>query len=196
LRPGGVVWVILGTIGIYAVYVEAVLGLTYVKFLKQCRGDYYFRANMSNPDGFYGWASLRKIISNLEAGVLCTLLSAWAMSFFLQAAIGSLVAAIVICMFAAIVVYVFAQVNYNFRRQVRQDKTEQRAQIAKQLSQLDDNRPVPDLLRALIAFQRLDLVSKVPSTPIRQRWLVAGALSIFGPVSAIIVQIIKYFTPS
>ncbi|GAB2960203.1 hypothetical protein [Saccharothrix stipae] len=194
LRPGGVVWVVFGTLGVYAVYAESVLGLAYVRFLRRCRDDYRFKANMVNPDGFYGWSSLRQIVSNLEAGVVCTLLSVWAMSFFVQPAIGSVAAALVIVVFAGIVIYVFVQVNLNFRRQVRHDKLEQRREIADTISGGVADGSVASLLRVLVAYRRLELVERVPSTPIRQKWLVAGALSILGPLSAIVVQLIKYFT--
>lgn len=195
LRPGGILWVVLGAIGIYVVYSEAVLGLNYVRFLKKCKGDYQFKANMLNPDGLYGWARLRKIVSNLEIGVVSTLLSAWAMSFFLQPAIGSVITAAVLVLFVGIVMYVFIQVTVNFRRQVREDKKSQRLEIeADIIASSSANSDATSLLRVLVSYQRLDLVSKIPSTPIRQRWLVAGALSIIGPLSAIVVQLIKYFT--
>jgi len=195
VRPGGVAWVILGAIGIYMVYVEAVLGLLYVGFLRKCRGDYQFRANMVNPDGFYGWTRLRRLISNMQAGVLCTLLSSWAMSFFLQPAVGSVITAMVLVVFGGVVMYVFIEVNLNFRRQVREDKNLQRAEIGNELARQGALDDVPSLLRTLVAYQRLELTSKIPTTPIRQRWLVAGALSVVGPICAIILQLVKYFAP-
>jgi hypothetical protein len=194
LRPGGIIWVLFGTLGIYMVYAESVLGLAYVKFLRKCRGDYNFRANMLNPDGLFGWSRLRQIMSNLEAGVLCTLLSAWAISFFLQPAAGSVVTVAVLAVFVGMVSYVFIEVNLNFRRQVRQDKNAQRTEIGQEIADSNAGSEVKDLLRILVAYQRLELVSRIPSTPIRQRWLVAGALSVIGPLSAIAVQLIKYFT--
>lgn len=194
-HPGAVAWVIIGALGIYVVYAEAVLGITYVRFLRKCSEAYQFRANMLNPDGFWGWAKLRQIVSNLQVGVLCTLLSSWAMSFFLQPAIGSVASAAIILLFTSIVLYVFVQVGVNFRRQARRDKQRLRADIATEVLSSQDKVDTPNLLKLLVNYQRLELIARIPSTPLRQRWLVAGAVSIIGPISAIIVQLIKYFTP-
>ncbi|MEU0794889.1 hypothetical protein ABZ342_32925 [Amycolatopsis sp. NPDC005961] len=194
-RVGGLVWLLIGTLGIYMVYAEAVLGLTYVRFLRKCKGDYQFKANMINSDGLYGWSKLRQIISNMEAGVVCTLLSAWAMSFFVQPSLGSPVTVVVLFIFAGVVLYVFIQVTLNFRRQVRTDRNDQRADIGRMLQEAAKEGSVPSSLRMLVAYHQLELVSQIPTTPIRQRWLVAGALSILGPLSAIVVQLVKYFTP-
>jgi hypothetical protein len=192
LRPGGVVWLLFGGLGIYIVYTEAVLGLTYLAFLRKCRGDYQFRANMVNPDGLYGWSRVRRIVSNLEAGVLCTLLSAWALWFYLQPAVGSVVTVLVIGIFVGIVLYVFIGVTASYRRQVKTDKYTQRAEIGEEIANNSDGDS-RDLLKVMIAYQRLAVVEKIPSVPIRPAWLVAGAVTLIGPVSAIIVQLLKFF---
>lgn len=194
VRPGGVIWVLFGTIGIYMVYAESVLGLTYVRFLRSCRNDYRFRANMLNPDGLFGWTRIRYIVSNLEAGVLCTLLSSWALSFYLQPALGSVITVVVLVIFGGIVLYVFISVTTNFRRQVRVDKNAQRAEIGREISEGIRGPEVESLLKTLIAYKRLDLVSKIPSVPIRPGWLVVGAVTIVIPVIALIVQVLSYFT--
>ncbi|MGC5033591.1 hypothetical protein [Micromonospora sp. DT229] len=194
LRPGGVLWVLFGAIGIYMVYIEAIVGLTYVAFLKRLKNDYQFRANMVNPDGFFGWRRLRQLITNMQAGALCTMLSAWAVSFFLEPAMGTIAAAAVLAIFIGIVLYVFSAVNGNFRRQVRQDKEAQTEEVAKEIAKFKGREDTEGLLALLAAYKRLDYISKIPATPIRQRWLVAGALSIAGPLSAILVQVVRYFT--
>jgi hypothetical protein len=192
LRPGGVVWLLLGGLGIYMVYTEAVLGLTYLTFLRKCRGDYQFRANMVNPDGLYGWSRVRRIVSNLEVGVLCTLLSAWALWFYLQPAVGSVVTVLVLGIFVGVVLYVFVGVTSNYRRQVRTDKYTQRAEIGQEIANNSDGE-ARDLLKVMIAYQRLAVVEKIPSVPIRPAWLVAGAVTLIGPVFAIVVQLLKFF---
>lgn len=192
-RPGGPLWIIFGALGIYLVYAEAILGLSYVKFLRSCRNDYRFRANMLNPDGLFGWTAIRRIVSNLEAGVLCTVMSSWAMSFYLQPAIGTLMTVLVLIVFNGVVTYVFASVTWNFRRQVRADKRAMRELIGKQISSGMDNSDVQGLLQTLVAYKRLELVSSVPSVPIRPHWLVVGALSVLISLGALIVQILSYF---
>jgi hypothetical protein len=193
-RPGGIIWVALGGIGIYMVYAEAILGLTYVRFLKTCKDDYQFRANIWNPDGFYGWSRLRHIVSDLEAGVLCTLLSSWALSFYLQPALGSVITVIVLTIFGGIVLYVFISVTYNFRRQVRADRSAQRAELSREIIENSDGSGVEGLLKVLVAYRQLELVSKIPSVPIRPGWLVAGAVSVFIPIAALVLQLLSYFT--
>lgn len=195
LRPGGVLWVLFGTIGIYMVYAESVLGLTYARFLRSCRNDYRFRANMLNPDGLFGWSRIRQIVSNLEAGVLCTLLSAWAMSFYLQPALGSVITVVILAIFGGIVLYVFITVTYNFRRQVRTDKNAQRAQVGREITESSSQvAEVESLLRTLVAYKRLELISKIPSVPIRPGWLIAGAITVVIPIIALTLQLLSYFT--
>ena len=193
VRPGGVIWVLSGTIGVYMVYAESVLGLTYVRFLRSCRNDYRFRANMLNPDGLFGWTRIRQIVSNLEAGVLCTLLSAWALSFYLQPALGSVITVVVLLTFGGIVLYVFISVTANFRRQVREDKDAQRAEIGREITEGFGSSEATSLLKTLVAYKRLDLVSKIPSVPIRPGWLIVGAVTVVVPVIALILQVLSYF---
>jgi hypothetical protein len=194
-RLGGVIWIIFGALGIYMVYAEAILGLTYVKFLRTCRDDYRFRANMLNPDGLFGWARIRLIVSNLEMGALCTVLSSWAMWFYLQPALGSFLTIIVLIVFNGVVFYVFISVTWNFRRQVKVDKDIQRAEIGNQISHSFDGSDTINLLRTLVAYKRLELVSTIPSVPIRPRWLWAGAITIVISLGVLIFQILAYFAP-
>ena len=199
LRPGGVVWVVFGGIGIYMVYAEAVLGLTYVNFLRRLREpqDYKFRANELNPDGFFGWRRLRQLITNMQAGAVCTLLSAWAFSFFLEPATGPIATIAVLGVFIGIVTYVYVSVNGNFRRQVRRDVEAKMAEVAQEIDEYDqqnlDRLDAQHLLRTLVAYRRLDLISKIPSTPIRQSWLLAGVVSLLGTVAGVVVPLVQYF---
>jgi hypothetical protein len=196
LRPGGVVWVLFGGIGIYMVYVEAVLGLTYVNFLRRLRGtgDYKFKANMLNPDGFFGFRRLRSLITNMQAGAMCTLLSAWSFSFFLEPAAGLVPTIVVLAIFIGVVTYVYLAVNSNFRRQVRNDKRAQAEEVAEEIARYSHAADEIGLLRMLVAYRRLELIAKIPSTPIRQSWLLAGTLSLIGTVAAVVAPLLQYFT--
>jgi hypothetical protein len=196
LRPGAILWILFGGIGIYMVYVEAILGLMYAKFLKGCRDDYQFRANMLNPDGVFGWSRLRQIVSNLEVGVICTLLSSWALSFYLQPAVDSVIAVSVLAVFIGIVAFVFINVTRNFRRQVKESKNAQRAEITQDIARNTGAPEVERLLRVLVAYRELDLVSKIPSSPIRRGWIVAGAISILIPIVGISLQILRFLNPT
>jgi hypothetical protein len=80
VRLGGLVWIVFGSLGIYMVYVAAILGITYIKFLSKCRYSYSFRANRYNPDGFYGWSRMRECLSYQEAGAVCSIISSFASS--------------------------------------------------------------------------------------------------------------------
>lgn len=210
LRPGGVVWVIFGGIGIYMVYIEAVLGLTYVSFLRELhrKKKYTFNANPLNPDGFFGWYRLRQIVTNLQAGVVVSLLSAWTFSYFLQPAVGIVATVIVLLIFIGIVLFVYFSVNSGFRHQVIESKRRQTLEVGDLIKQNTEaveksfqGQPrtpgVPTdeerLLYLLVAYRRLEHISQIPSTPIRQRWLVAGVLSLLGTVSAIVIPLVQVF---
>lgn len=217
LRPGGVVWVFAGGLGIYMVYVEAVLGLTYVRFLRRLHkdGKYEFNANPRNPDGFFGWSRLRRVITNLQAGAVCTMISAWTFSFFLQPAVGIIMTIALLAVFVSIVMYVYFSVTTNFRRQVGQSKARQANEVGNRLAhhlRLADQRfdhetqppgprPVPAdgitdnerLLYLLVSYRQLEHISMIPSAPVRQKWLVPGLLSLLGTLSAIVIPILQYF---
>jgi hypothetical protein len=196
LRAGGVVWVLCGGIGIYMVYVEAVLGLTYLNFLRGLRhsGHYQFRANMLNPDGFFGWYRLRQLITNMQAGAVCTLLSAWAFSYFLEPAVGTIATIVILSIFIGIVTYVYFGVNANFRRQVKRDKRAQADAVGREIAELDGRTDPESLLKLLVAYRQLDYIAQIPSAPIRQRWLLAGALSLLGTLTAVVIPLIQYFS--
>ncbi|WP_155370751.1 hypothetical protein [Catellatospora vulcania] len=220
LRPGGIVWVVFGGIGIYMVYVEAVLGLTYVSFLRRLHRQqkYDFTANPLNPDGFFGWSRLRQVITNLQAGLVCTLLSAWTFSFFLLPSVGTVATVVVLLIFVGIVVYVYFSVETNFRRQVNESKNEQAlqvgARISRQLAAVEQRfdvrapldgvprqpgrddphlRDTDRLLLLLVSYRQLEYISMIPNTPIRQKWLIAGVLSLLGTLSAIVIPLLEYF---
>jgi len=193
-RAGGLIWILFGALGIYMVYAESVLGLMYVRFLKNCRNDYQFRANMLNPDGLFGWSRIRLIVSNLEAGVFCTLLTSWALSFYLQPALGGVLSVAVLGLFNGIVLYVFLSVTWNFRRQVRANKDVQRAEIGRQITENVGGSDMISLMRTLVAYKQLELVSSIPSVPIRPRWLLVGAVTVLIPLTALIIQMLSYFS--
>jgi hypothetical protein len=191
-RLGGLVWVVFGAIGIYAVYAEAVLGVTYVSFLRKLRPHYQFRANLLNIDGFFGWQALREVFTNLQLGALCTLLSSWAFSFFLETALGGVGMTAVISVFIGVVTYVYFSVNMSFRRQVQRDKKAQAEQVAREIAALSGRTDAEGLLALLVAYRRLDYIAQIPSTPIRQRWFLAGALSLLGSFSATVAELLPY----
>jgi hypothetical protein len=191
-RLGGLVWVLFGAIGIYAVYAEAVLGITYVNFLRRLRPHYQFRANLLNIDGFFGWQALREVFTNLQLGALCTFVSSWAFSFFLETALGAVGMTAFITLFIGIVTYVYFSVNLSFRRQVQRDKKVQAEQVAREITALTGRTGCESQLALLVAFRRLDYIAQIPSTPIRQRWFLAGALSLLGSFSATVAELLPY----
>jgi hypothetical protein len=211
VRPGGFVWVIFGAIGIYMVYIEAVLGLTYVKFLRDLhRSDMYeFEANPLNPDGFFGWYRLRQIVTNLQTGVVCTMLSVWTFSYFLQPAAGTPATVIIMFIFIFVVLFVYFSVNSGFRRQVIESKRRQTLEVGERInrhlravnktfdgaSNTQQGGPTNSehMLYLLVAYRHLEHISLIPSTPIRQRWLIAGLLSLAGTLTAIAIPLLQYF---
>lgn len=195
IRLGGVVWVLLGTIGLYMVYVEAIVGVYYVRFLRECRIQYRFRANPYNPDGFYGWSRLRKIFSNMEAGVVCSALTVAGMFYFLEPSLGGLLAAVALAAFMAIVLYVFIGALTNLRRQVAGDRKEQTAAIIAQMPKSSVPASAERALEVLAGLAQLEMLSKVPGMPIRKGALLAGGLSLLGPLAAIVGQLLRYFLP-
>jgi hypothetical protein len=193
LTVGGVLWVLIGVTGVYVAYVEAVAGLQYVMFLRRRKQTYRFRPNVSNADGFYGFASLRRMVTNLEIGVICTLLSAWSMSFFLQPAIGVGPTILILGVFGGVVFYVFISINVNLRRQVRESLRQRRIQASRVIDECTSEN-IADLIRIQNSYLSIHALDRVPTSPIRQRFLVAGALSTLAPLSAIGVQVFRYFS--
>ncbi|MEU6848604.1 hypothetical protein ABZ901_01490 [Actinacidiphila alni] len=194
LTIGGVVWIFMGTVGLYMFYAEAVVGIRYVKFLKQCKDDYKFGTNPLNPDNFYGWAVLRRAVSNLQGGLTCTFVTSFGMFFFLQPAIGTIPTLIALVAFIGMVLYVFIGSMTHIRRQIRIDRKEQMDAIIAAMPDPTTGDPNASL-RYLVDLQRLRDVQKLPSMPIRNGVLFAGALSVLAPAVAIVVQIVKLVRP-
>jgi hypothetical protein len=195
VSPGGVAWVVFGGIGVYMVYVEAVLGLNYVWLLRRINRAKVsvFQADMVNPDGWYGWHRLRRVITNLQFGIFFTVLSAGSFSFFLPA-VGPLATVGIIAFFVGVTLYVYFGVNLNFRAQFRRDVLGQREVAQGEIGKAGPEADATAQLRALVAFQRLQLIDKIPISPVRQTW-VSRWLSIVSTVLAIIIPLVQYFVP-
>jgi hypothetical protein len=121
---GAIPVIVVSAVGIYSVYVEAILGLAYVRFLRACRGYFVFRANPFNPDGFFGWKRLRQIIYNLEAGLILTAITAWFVSYFLVPT-GLFIGMATLAVFVFIVLYVFTSTTTLFRQQATRSREQQ-----------------------------------------------------------------------
>lgn len=193
-RMGGVLWCLLGGLGIYAVYIESVLGLKYIKFLRKHRADFRFRANASNPDGFFGWKRLRAVITNLEFGIVLTAASAWAMSYFLFAGVGRIVGLLMLAIFVGIVFYVFISVTTRFRQHAESDKESQIRELDTTIGLLIAKTDVPSLLKLISSYERLKLVQSLPAVPMRRAWLILGLLTAGAPLVALILQLVQYIT--
>lgn len=192
IQFGGLVWIVVGSLGIYMVYVAVILGITYVKFLRNCRRNYFFRANRLNPDGFYGWSRMRECLSYQEAGAACSMISSFAMFFILQSIIGTLFAAVIIGIFMTAVFYAFLFVIHSLRRQVRDDRKRQVMEVLKGLPADDHSDSVSGHVAILITYRHLEAIERIPPMPIRQKFLVSGLVPMIAAVVGFINQLIKY----
>ncbi|MCF2527251.1 hypothetical protein [Yinghuangia soli] len=190
---GGLVWVLMGTVGMYMVYAEAVVGIRYVGFLKRVRDQYKFGTNPLNPDNFYGWLKLRQAVTNLQGGVICTVATAFGMFFFLQPAIGSVLTVIVLGLFIGMVLWVFVASMTHIRKAVAVDRQEQIDELIQAIGHIprSPSASASDNLHYLVTLKRLRDVQALPSMPINKGVLLASALSVLAPTVAIVVQIAR-----
>jgi hypothetical protein len=191
-----IAWVVLGGLGLYVVYIESILGILYVRFARTSDPEYHFRANLANPDGSYGWGRLRKIITNLELGVVLTAASSWAVSFFLQPAFGALLTVIFLIIFVSVVLGVFVNINASFRRQVKVDKAEMLRGLESFLSRPLEADSSSTSLAQLVAHDRLRMIWSIPASPIRKNWLIAGFLTFGTAVVGLATQVLRYYVSS
>ncbi|MGH3599750.1 MAG: hypothetical protein ACRDQH_05630, partial [Pseudonocardiaceae bacterium] len=132
-RVGGVTWIAFGSIGVYMAYVEAIVGVKYVRFLHQRHVDFQFGANPLNPDGFYGWSILRQVISNGEVAIVCAGASTLAVFFFVRPVMGRIPAFAVLNVFMGTALYVNVSAIISLRRQVKRDRRERAQEILRNL---------------------------------------------------------------
>jgi uncharacterized protein (DUF2062 family) len=189
---GGLVWIIVGALGVYMVYVEAMVGITYVRFLSRSSDNYRFRANRFNPDGFYGWSRLREAITYQEAGAACAAISAFALFFIIQPAIGAVPTAVVLGFFILVVLYVFSSAIRSLRRQVSDDRKKQIKEILEKLPTGGESDGMAGQVATLVAYRHLQAIEKIPPMPIRQRSLVTGVAPIIAALIGLVSQLIKY----
>jgi hypothetical protein len=192
IHLGGLVWIVVGSLGIYMVYVAVILGVTYVKFLSKCRDNYFFGANRFNPDGFYGWSRMRRSLSYQEAGAACSVISSFAMFFILQSVIGTFLAAVIISTFMTAVFCAFFFVIHSLRRQVRVDRKMQIEEVLKDLPAEGQSNSVSGQVAILTAYRHLEAIERIPPMPIRQRFLISGIVPMIAAVIGFINQLIKY----
>lgn len=195
-RVGGLIWIAFGSIGAYLVYVEIIVGVGYVRFLRRCRVDYQFGANPLNPDGFYGWSILRQVISNGEAGLVCSAASTFAMYYFVQPVIGTIAAFVVLSAFMGIGLYVNVSTILNLRRQVKKDRKDQIREVLDSMPTGAEANSVTGHIATLVAHRRLEAIAKIPSMPIRQGVVIASIVSTVAPLIAIVGELLKYLAPT
>jgi len=192
-RPGAIVWIVLGTIGVYVVYIEAVLGFKYVQFIREYFKFEEFTANPLNPDGYYGWRGLREVLTNMEVGFVLTGLSSLAMWPFLSAAFGVVGSAFAEVVFIGVVAYVFAACTIALRSVVDRDRRRQVLAIGRELgtpSVADDS--TESAMRGILAYQRLALVERLPRSPLRRGSIAILTLTLLAPLLEIVVAVLRY----
>lgn len=188
-KIGAIAWIFMAGVGIYVVYVEAVVGLSYAAFLRRVRHRYRLGANPYRYDQFYGWSVLRRAVTAQQLGVVSTifvLISAW---FFLAPATGGVSAAFILGGFGIVVVYVFSVTTSGFRR-LALDYRNQRVDYLVEKAAIDPDRSSEvELLRPRSYLDELELWRDVPASPFRRRWLALGLAVALVSVAASIAQI-------
>lgn len=192
IHLGGLVWILVGSLGIYMIYVAVILGITYIKFLRNCRGNYFFKANRLNPDGFYGWSRMRECLSYQEVGAASSMISSFAMFFILQSIIGTFFAAVIIGTFMAAVFYAFLFVIHSLRRQVGNDRKRQIEEVLKGLPAGGHSNSISGHVAILVTYRHLEAIGRIPPMPIRQKFLLSGIVPMIAAVVGFINQLIKY----
>lgn len=190
-RPGSVILLIVGSLGIYSVYIEAVLGLSYVRFLKICKKNLYFSANIYNPDGYFGWKRLRRIIYNLEVGLILTALITLFLSYFV-APVGLIAGLLVLVVFDFIVLYVFVSVTNGFKRQADENKRKTIKLIMQQIQTCNNATNITEKMLVIPEYEKLKLAHQIPIPPIKQSWLIIGFASIILPLGTFVLQLLQY----
>jgi hypothetical protein len=200
---GGLAWITFGALGIYMVYVEAVVGFHYIRFLKKSRDNYDFRANRFNNDGFFGWSKLRQVVLYHAIGVGCSIVSAFSMFYVLQPAIGGPLTAFCIMVLIMAALWVYFSAIHILRKQIKEDREKQMDPILNEL-RLKINSPtaepradsapaaeqidaVAEHIKVLVAYRHLEAIEKIPSVPIYKIRVAAA----FSPILAFIPLLIK-----
>lgn len=184
-------WCIAGGIGLYMVYIEAVVGLHYVAFVRRHRSTYRFKANRYNVDRYYGWAVLRRAFSFMLAGVATSTLSAFALYFFLAPELPLPAIVVILTVFLSVVIYVSVASSLILRSHVIRVREETCREIVRQLDALREANDVESLLRRQILADELGSFRSMPNFPIRTKWVfLAGFVTALG-VAASIAQIVE-----
>lgn len=193
IQPGGIVWVAAGGIGLYAFYAEAVVGLTYLSFLRRSQGKYRFGANRWNPDGFWGWSTLRTAVTVQQLGLVSSALTAFALLNVFIAACGIDFTIVLMAAILLLVFYVFFGAMAALRRHVREDKQDHITLRTDQLEALGEPSENMDLRELTYRQQFLDdltLWRQVPPMPLRRSTYFIGLAAITLPTLALIAQIL------
>lgn len=184
----------IGAIGVYLVYVEAVVGLHYVAFLRRHRTVYRFRANKYNVDGHYGWAVLGRAYTYMLAGVATATLSAFAMYYFLEPQLPTALIFGVLGTFLFIVCYVSAASSVILRHQVMDARVDACRALSLELDSLRNANSVEGLLLRQILNAELTYFREIPNFPIRTIWVFTAATVTFVGLSASIAQVVSVLT--
>lgn len=185
---------VVGAIGAYLVYIEAVVGLQYVAFVRRNSAIYRFRANRYNVDRNYGWSVLARAFRYMLLGVATATLSAGALYYFLRPVLPVPLVVIVLSGFLIIVCYVSLASSILLRRHVVAARTDACTSLSHKLEALQEASTVEELLRRQVLNEELTYFREIPDFPIRGVWLFLAGVGLAIGLTASISQIIYVVT--
>lgn len=193
--PGWLCYVVVGSVGIYTIVLQDVMGWRAVYFMWRTRDLVEYRANWGNPDGFYGWGEGRRVIAFTYASVVVHgfALAMIGVSLPLNAAV-FFMGPLLLCWALTVPFCVFIPCHI-VRRKVREYKERERRRLAGRISDLDHEGSLSSdqiLTReALINDrERLENIKDLPikrrrDTPFVTLTFLASLASIYGAIALI-----------
>jgi hypothetical protein len=187
-RVGGLVIIFFFGLAIYAILVEIAFTWNYTRFLKKCKNDCFFCPNAANPDGFFGWLRLRRIINNLKSGLYFMVCGVLALTYYLIPA-GRSIGILLLLIFIIIVVYTFTTITSFFKEQALKSKNSIVERIEQRIQKFE-NRGALQPKALLIEYEKLKLIQKIPSPPIAPPRVLVG-LATAAPAITLILQFVS-----
>ena len=194
--PGWLGYLLVGSLGIYSIVLQDVMGWRAVYFMWRTRRLATYYVDEANPDGSYGWREGRRVIlftyvSVVVHGIGLALI---AISLPLSAAV-IFMGPLLLC-WAFTVPLCIGIPCYVVRRSIRQTKARRLEHISAQLRRLDEDPNLDDDARAMHKdpyMRQCAAIQQISDLPIRQRsdWpivgitLLASMLSIYAALALI-----------
>lgn len=193
LRLTFVFWWVIGSLGLYLVTMQTLVGLRYFEFIRSLSGEIDLVPNVHDPDGYFGWGKLHRILTTMVLGIVCSTFSGVGAAGLLYPIVGIVWSMLVMIFFIANVSVITAMAVLELRKKTRAYVRREVQLTLSAMPALSASSNLDEILLTNALADRVDRLHSIPTLPIRYSSVVLGFAGASIAIVAGIFQVLEYF---